>query len=288
MEYLNESLPPDAAADFCASRIGPLYTGREICTAAPIFSSAVMHWREVIQAKKFLAINALSVCKTKDQFKTLCVALGTLFGNLAVQNAEGATVIEVFDRRIGRIQEGVRYHQTRQGGDIHTDSVNHPVQFRYFLLGCVAPAMLGGETIIVRGDDASSALAAFPDVLATLREPFWFEGRGMGEEVKFFQAPVLIDSDGVPRFRYLRSYIEAAHAKVGQPLTSDQVNAFDALDAVLESSALQQRFTLERGDVLICLDAEVFHGRTCFIDRTREGAWADRRLMYRLWINGPA
>jgi Taurine catabolism dioxygenase TauD, TfdA family len=281
---LAQCLSNEAAADFLRLSAAAPESGADIRKVAPTFADAVVSLRDIVEDKKFVVINALPICNTKEEFRKFCLAVGMILGELAVQNAEGAKIVEVYDRRIGRISDGVRYHQTRQGGDIHTDSVNHPVPFRYFLLGCVAPAQLGGESILVLAADVQSALATVPQALVTLRNLFWFEGRGMGDAVGFFQVPVLSDQDGIPRFRYLRSYIEAAHAKVGQPLTSDQGFAFDALDAVLDSSAIQRRFTLGRGDVLICLDAEVFHGRTAFVDSAAVGAWAPHRLMFRLWV----
>jgi hypothetical protein len=284
MSDLASDLPP-AAGDFRLPTFDAPKLAVPTYELAPSLANAVTSIRSIIETDKFLTVDARATCSTKEQFRALCIRLGTLLGELAVQNAEGAQVIDVYDRGIGRVQDGVRYHQTRQGGEIHTDSVNHPKAFRYLLLGCVARAILGGESIIVRASEVKSALNSVSNVLDTLRRPFWFEGRGMGVEVGFFQVPVLSDNDGVPRFRYLRSYIEAAHIKVGQPLTSEQLLAFDALDAALESSALQRRFTLECGHLLICSDTEVFHGRTAFLDGTRAGAWASQRHMLRLWVN---
>jgi Taurine catabolism dioxygenase TauD, TfdA family len=280
-----KSLSAAAIVDFSRLMTEIPAAATEVGHRAPSFAEAARDIRNVLDHDKFLVINALSACTTKEEFRTFCVTLGMLLGDLVVQNAEGAKLIEVYDRRIGRIQDGVRYHQTRQGGDIHTDSVNHPTPCKYFLLGCVAPALLGGESIIVRAADVASALSVVPQVLSTLRDLFWFEGRGMGRDVGLFQLPVFSDRDGVPRFRYLRSYIEAAHFRAGQPLTPDRVFALDALDSLLESSTLQQRFTLGRGDLLICSDTEVFHGRTAFLDSTAEGAWERQRHMFRLWIN---
>ena len=237
-----------------------------------------------VERNKFVVVDARPVCDTKEAFRQWCLGAAAQLGDLVVQNADGATLVEVYDRRIGRIEDGVRYHQTRQGGDIHTDSVNHPVPFEYLILGCVASAAVGGESIVVPAADVVSALAGVPGALHTLRQPFWFEGRGMGSEVGLFQIPVLSDGDGVPRFRYLRSYIESAHAKAGQPLTSEQVFAFDALDATLEDSSVQRRFTLRAGEALVCLDAEIFHGRTAFVDREMPGAWAPQRHMFRVWV----
>jgi hypothetical protein len=45
--------------------------------------------------------------------------------------------------------KGSRYHQTREGGSIHTDNVNIPSSLGLFMFGCLSNAKAGGETILV-------------------------------------------------------------------------------------------------------------------------------------------
>lgn len=262
--------------------------GSSLASRSPAFAAWLEAMRARIGEAKYVIVDGAGLVGSKDEFARLCLLIGAALGDLAVQNAEGARLVEVFDRRIGRIEEGVRYHQTRQGGDIHTDSVNHPVPFLYLLLACTAPAAIGGESIMVRAPDVLRELAAFPDIVATLAEPYWFEGRGMGETVGFFKAPVLFEKDEEVHFRYLRSYIEAAHRRKDEPLTARQIEAFDVLDALLESSRLQNRFHLGKGEILIAADTQVFHGRTAFVDRGGAPGWVPHRHMFRLWVEDPA
>lgn len=229
-----------------------------------------------------LPIGAL--CADYPAFRAACDRVATALGTPMVQNDQGATVIEVYDRNVGRIEDGARYHQTRQGGDIHTDSVNRPEPMDYLILACAAPALIGGESIMVRGREVYDRLLAYPEVIETLSQPFWFEGRGMSAEMQLFQLPVLTVKDGDVAFRYLRSYIASAHDRAGAPLTPDQVYAFDVLDAVIELSEMQHRFTLGQGDLLIASDVAVFHGRTGFVDGVIPGAWTQGRCMLRYWI----
>lgn len=233
----------------------------------------------------FLVISIAHLCSNLEIFRESCIQLSELLGALMVQNDAGDTVIEVFNRNVGRIEQGARYHQTRQGGDIHTDSVNRIEPMKYLVLGCAAPALIGGETILLRAQDVVDELAHLPDVLNILRSKFYFEGRGMSSDVQLFELPVLSEKDGKPRFRYLRSYIASAHERAGEPLTADQEYAFDVLDSVLETSSLQYRVTLRAGDILIAEDTSVFHGRTSFVDGPVPGGWAPRRHMLRCWIS---
>lgn len=237
-----------------------------------------------IREKDFVLLSLDGVVEDYAGFRQGCTRLAETFGTLMVQNEAGDNVVEVFDRNVGRIEEGVRYHQTRQGGDIHTDSVNRPEPMQYLILGCASPALVGGESMVIRAGEILKQLGEIDGVVETLMQPFWFEGRGMASEPNLFQMPVLSQTEEGPSFRYLRPYIESAHQRAGEPMTPDQLFAFDVLDAHLELSDLQYRLTLRQGDLLIADDTRVFHGRTSFIDGVRPGAWTAGRCMLRYWI----
>lgn len=237
-----------------------------------------------LDACDFGILDLNAFCGDYEAFKAASTRLASILGDLMAQNEAGDTVVEVWDRNTGRIKEGVRYHQTRQGGDIHTDSVNRPDPMKLLVLGCASTAVVGGESILIRAREICGYLKAFPEVEAILRQPFYFEGRGMSQEVELFQLPVLSGPDDKPDFRYLRSYITSAHDRAGQPLTTDQIFAFDVLDALNEMSELQHRFTLQQGQLLIAYDTRVFHGRTSFVDGVTPGAWSKGRRMLRYWV----
>jgi len=238
-----------------------------------------------VAAHDFFVLPLADYCENYEEFRAACMQIANALGHPMVQNEAGDRVIEVFDRRKGRIEEGARYHQTRQGGDIHTDSVNRPEPMKFLLLGCAAPAVLGGESILIRGSDVLDRLRDFPGVVETLSRPYHFEGRGMAEIPGLFQMPVLTETETGPSFRYLRPYIESAHLRAGEPLDAEQTRAFDVLDACLDLSELQYRYSLQKGDLLISDDTAVFHGRTSFIDGPLPGAWTPGRCMLRYWID---
>ncbi|SHJ78806.1 Taurine catabolism dioxygenase TauD, TfdA family [Shimia gijangensis] len=238
----------------------------------------------VLKADDFTVLDLGQYCDSYEGFKSACTALASALGTLMVQNEDGATVVEVYDRNVGRIEEGVRYHQTRQGGDIHTDSVNRPDPMKYLILGSAATSVIGGESILIRAREVIARLQGMPEVLDILRQPFWFEGRGMSAEQELFQQPVLRGPDEAPDFRYLRPYIASAHERAGTPLTTDQTYAFDVLDSVAELSDMQHRFMLEQGQMLLAVDTRVFHGRTSFVDGVTPGAWVKGRRMLRYWV----
>lgn len=220
--------------------------------------------------------------------------LGQLFGELLVQNEAGDTVISVYDRdRYGSMFQGARYHQTREGGSIHTDNVNIPTPWDYLILTCLAAAQVGGENILVSGLAIHDELKKYyPDVLKTLTQNFYWEMRGVADSL--YQAPIITyNEQGAPLFRHLRPYMESAHRKAQVELTDRQLYALDVLDALTNSTRFQQHYRMKKGDLLFTIDAQVLHGRTCFSDAFETINYPEfaagktgllKRTMERLWI----
>jgi hypothetical protein len=164
------------------------------------------------------------------------------------------------------MEDGARYHQTRQGGSIHTDNVNRPEPWDYLIMACLYPAMIGGDSIVVSGATVHDLLRErAPRALDILAQDFWWERRGFGGAL--FRAPVLFfNGRGEPQFRYLRPYLESAHRQAHEPLRNEQLWALDTLDSALELAELQFRHRLAPGEILVLDDKQVFHGRTAFSD----------------------
>jgi hypothetical protein len=231
-------------------------------------------------------------------FRRFSVLLGYCMGDLIVQNENGDRLITVYDRdRTKSMREGARYHQTREGGSIHTDNVNIPERWHFLLLTCLEQAPVGGENILVDGRRVYSELKErFPKVLQTLENSFWWEKRGVADAL--YQAPIIVMDNGQPLFRHLRPYMESAHEKAGEPMTEEQVYAVDVLDALTNSTEMQVRYRMRPFETLLTVDAQVLHGRQCFSDdldalelpkylnlgNDERGRAKLRRTMERLWI----
>lgn len=232
----------------------------------------------------------LSVAEVSKTSRQLAQSLGELL----VQNEAGDRVVQVYDRdRSGSMHKGARYHQTREGGSIHTDNVNIPEVWDYLFLTCLSPGLVGGESILVNASQIHAELEQnYPDVLHTLKQNFYWEMRGVSDAI--YQAPIIdYDKKGRARFRHLRPYMESAHRKAGVQLSDEQLFALDVLDALTNSSTFQQRLMLKKGDILITHDARVLHGRTCFSDPLNAVSYPERlegkkaplkRTMERVWI----
>lgn len=250
--------------------------------------------QEVDSGRRFVVLDLRTpeMSEGPPWYQAGMAVIAHLLGRVLPQDADGTLAISVWDRDPTRtMADGARYHQTHEGGSIHTDNVNQPDIWDYLIFGCIAGARAGGETILVDARQLHAHLEEhFPDVLATLRGDFVWEYRGIKDAV--YTAPaVSYDQRGTCQFRYLRPYVEAAHEKTGKPLTREQVYAFDVLDALLEESVRQIRFTLRPGQVLIARDCQILHGRTGFVDhpdavpvhQARAGDVV-KRTMERYWV----
>jgi hypothetical protein len=220
--------------------------------------------------------------------------LGCVLGEPAVQNAEGWKVIEVYDRGVGTIEGGVRYHQTRQGAYVHNDATADPDPIDYLVLSCARDALVGGESILIDAATVHRVLLEHPEVLSVLEGEFWFENRGMAEDQRLFRAPIIsYDDRGTPLIKYFRVYMEAAHAKAGEAMTDEQVRALDFLDTLLDQTPVQYRLRLEPGQSLVQADERFLHTRTAFCDRfpartvdpAVDAVEDINRFMFRVWAN---
>lgn len=231
---------------------------------------------------------------TIEEQRTISWLLGNALGEPLIQNEAGEKVICVYDRdRTNSMGKGARYHQTREGGTIHTDNVNVPYHWEYLVLNCISPAMSGGENILVNANLVYKILKEkHHDVLKILEQSFVWEQRGVAD--KTYVAPIIsYGKNGEPLFRHLRPYMESAHRKVERPLTDEQQYAIDTLDSIIEHSDNQYRHTFKSGEILLTYDSQVLHGRTCFSDGwnamnifewKKEYNRPLKRTMDRLWI----
>eukprot|EP01134_Creolimax_fragrantissima_P007113 CFRG7113T1 len=213
-----------------------------------------------------------------------------VLGRTPEQNAEGVRAILVYNRNDAvQMANGARYHQSKDGGSIHTDNVNIPDLWDYMLLTCIKPAHIGGESILCSSLGVHNYLMEHaPEALDVLRGNFWWELRGFSDE--FYRAPILFYNDkGEPLLRYLRDYLESAHKRQNQPLTNKQLWALDVLDCVCEMSTIQFRYNMNAGETLLANDTQLLHGRTSFTDFEPAKAVYDfesgkNRLYQRVWL----
>ena len=171
----------------------------------------------------------------------------------------------------GAYEKGIYTSKSHDDLDLHNDGAMRPHghEVDLFALLCVDAAMAGGESVFVSAGAVIDVLRAeFPRAFERLCRPFPFERSHVtyAGQAPVSWAPVFDLGGPRPRVRWNRQRIEMAPAVTGVRLTPHDVDALDAMDAVLARPALRFRHTLARGELLVVDDARVLHGRSSFRD----------------------
>ena len=153
----------------------------------------------IIQTKKKLKKNKLGILLRFGHKKRLSPttiiniseSIIELLGKEVVQDNKGNKLVFVYDRdRKLSINSGGRYHQTREGGSIHTDNVNLKDKWDFLLLSCVSLGEVGGDSILVSGNKIYNILKNKHKLaLKILKKNFLWERRGIEES--FYKSPII-------------------------------------------------------------------------------------------------
>jgi alpha-ketoglutarate-dependent taurine dioxygenase len=209
--------------------------------------------------------------------------LGHGLGVPVVQNIQGTLLYDVRDTG-QNIYQGARFSVTNAESSFHTDNSVGLAVVDYVGLLCLQTARKGGVSQMVNGFAVTHELEKrAPAQLAVLQEAFQFDRRGgiLPGEAPTVGFPVLERQSDECLWRYLRFWIEAGHQKAMQPLAARQLQALDALDAVLVQPELRVEFELRPGEVYFLNNRWIFHNRTAFEDHEDPGM---RRHLIRLWL----
>lgn len=108
---------------------------------SPFLSEELRNIRNMIDHESHVLILDGFKVDNLASFKSLVWTFGSLLGAPMVQNHLGHKVIEVYDRGGKSIEDGARYHQTRQGAYVHNDGVSDPLPIDYLILACGQKAL---------------------------------------------------------------------------------------------------------------------------------------------------
>jgi alpha-ketoglutarate-dependent taurine dioxygenase len=209
--------------------------------------------------------------------------IGQALGVPFEQNVQGTLLYEVRD--YGQdVAQGARFSVTNAESTFHTDNSFGETVLDYVGLLCLQAARSGGINHLVSGYSIHQILLAeHPDALEMLSQPFHIDRRGgvRPGETPTARLPVITADGPELVYRYLRYWIEAGHAKAGQPLTPVQVEALNTLDRVAQRGELRVEFGLRRGDMLFLNNRWLLHNRTGFVDHAEP---EKRRHLVRLWL----
>lgn len=215
--------------------------------------------------------------------KSIYLMIGNLLGTLMIQNAKGEEFISVKDTGAS-MKSGGRYHQTKEGGSLHTDSPQFEEIPDYIGLLCMHGAKSGGQSRLISAYSVHNRmLTEHPTLLDTLYEEFHFDKRGdfeQGESPTTFQ-PIFKYDGSELSFRYLVDYIKAGHKLADSPLTDTKVKALNAIDRLLEDESLVVELNMEAGQIQFINNHRIVHGRRPFEDYPEEHR---KRNMMRMWL----
>jgi alpha-ketoglutarate-dependent taurine dioxygenase len=209
--------------------------------------------------------------------------IGQLLGEPITQNVQGTLLYDVRDSGQD-VAQGARFSVTSYESSFHTDNSFGATVLDYVGLLCLKAARAGGVSQVVSGLTVVEELRRdHPEALAMLGRLFHVDRRGGVREggAQTVLRPVIERGGPEPLFRYLRYWIEAGHAKAGEPLTPGQREALDRLDAVLNRPELRAEFALEPGRAFFINNRRVLHNRTAFEDHPEPER---RRHLVRLWL----
>mmetsp|Transcript_52 Transcript_52/g.67 ORF Transcript_52/g.67 Transcript_52/m.67 type:complete len:1119 (+) Transcript_52:229-3585(+) len=169
----------------------------------------------------------------------------------------------------------------------HTDGASKDKVYDCVGLLCINPSSVGGKSKISNAcnafDKVENALPKFlmHELTRPVPRDILENGKGRGNDnfgtqlsrtesimhlrISYNSYPIYVTKKDRIRFRYMRHWIETAHQKVHWRLPTMLRIAMDVLDDTLtEGCCFYER--LERGDILICNNSCVAHGRDAFQD----------------------
>jgi alpha-ketoglutarate-dependent taurine dioxygenase len=209
--------------------------------------------------------------------------LGQLLGEPVVQNVHGTLLYDVRDTG-QKLAEGARFSVTSYESSFHTDNSFGDSIVDYVGLLCLQDAQSGGISQNVSGHAVLRVLREEqPGALDVLTQPFHVDRRGgtnAGESPTAYR-PVVDEEQGQLVLRYLRHWIEVGHEKVEQPLSAEQRQALDTLDAVAARPELRVQFALSPGQIYFINNRWILHNRTAFTDHSEPER---KRHLVRLWL----
>jgi len=219
-----------------------------------------------------------------DESRLVLWGMGLHLGVARPQNKMSEVMNDVRDVGASYKVEGGRGYNTNAGLDFHVDSGD------IVALLCLHQARTGGDSLVTNSIALRDEMARRrPDLLKVLQQPFYFSHQGAGDPSKppFFQCPIF-STNGEPfACRLNRKNVIAAHRDFPQdvpPITPQQVEALDLLDALMADPRFAYSMKLSQGDLQILNNYVNVHSRTAFEDHDDP---ARKRHLLRLWLSLP-
>ncbi len=239
--------------------------------------------RQLEEGSGFAFVRGLPMDRfDEDRLRRLFWGIAIHLGTPVSQSASGERICSVADAGYAADDARSRGPNTSRKLSFHTD--------RCDVIGfcCHRQARSGGENYIV------SSMALYneiferrPDLLAVLREPFYYLRHTVddGNDQPWCRQPVFSFCEGYFAANLLRVLIDRAHAHPDLPdLTPEQIEALDLVESLASDPALHATFRQEPGDMVFLNNWVTLHKRSAFED------WPEperRRHILRIWLSMP-
>ena len=209
--------------------------------------------------------------------------LGAHLGAAFAQNAQGDMLGHVRDLGADwKTEMKARGYQTRLHLPFHNDSTD------VVGLLCLQQAKSGGASRIVSSAAIHNAFVAQrPDLWAVMCQPFCVDRRGeeSAGQKPYYVTPCFNHLDGRLFVRYNRTFIESAQRFADvPPLSAQQIEAMDLMDALCNDPTFHFDMSFEPGDMQFLNNYVVLHSRADYED------WPEperKRHLLRLWLRTP-
>lgn len=209
--------------------------------------------------------------------------LGAHLGTAFAQNAQGDMLGHVRDLGADwKTEMKARGYQTRLHLPFHNDSTD------VVGLLCLQQAKSGGASRIVSSAAIHNAFVAQrPDLWAVMCQPFCVDRRGeeSAGQKPYYVTPCFNHLDGRLFVRYNRTFIESAQRFPDvPPLSAQQIEAMDLMDAMCNDPTFHFDMNFEPGDMQFLNNYVVLHSRGDYED------WPEperKRHLLRLWLRTP-
>ena len=217
---------------------------------------------------------------SKRQAAIAFIGLGSHFGALNSQNAEGHVLGHVKDLGKNYGDPMARGYQTAAAMGIHTDPCD------FVALMCLKTARSGGESRIASSVALyNEMLSRRPDLARELTQDVYWTRHGEippGEDA-FYKMPVVGFVDGYFSARGASTHVMKAQGLPGvPPFTEAQKEAVTLFQSLAQEMTVDIPF--EAGDFQILCNHVMLHSRRAFEDWSDAG---EKRHLYRLWLSNP-
>ncbi|HWX16945.1 MAG TPA: TauD/TfdA family dioxygenase [Chthoniobacterales bacterium] len=226
----------------------------------------------------------LRLLDSPHRFKTktlewLLRSISKQIGFLMPQTYKNNLTARIRDEGKDYKAHNTRGHQTNAELAFHSDRCD------LNLLLYVRTAIEGGELSVVSYEEAARRLKRrSATVLGRLFEGFPFDLRDerIFPSIAWYWRPILWNSDTGLRGHYIRRFVNDSQRHADCPrLSTEQIEALDEFDGVLNALRAEHAFSAMPGELLVMDNYRVMHARYGYRDSVSK---RDGRLAIRTWV----